>query len=286
MGSLVAHAGQPIVPHDLWSAWGFDPVVYNALVLSAWLYGRGLRNWRAAPGGDRVATSGRAAAFYGGLLVCWLALESPVDALGSALFSGHMIQHELLAVVAAPLLVLGRPSVVMVRGLPRRWRSPTSRTLRRTVARFQPSSDTALTAVVFLLFFASFWLWHAPRFYDAAVRSDLVHSLQHASFLGGAIVFWATIFGRRVRRNGLIGAGLVAPAFLTGAWGGALFTFSRVPLYDAYLTTTEPWGLTPVGDLNFGGAVMLAAGPVYLAAAAWLFLRALRRSEPRGVLLA
>ena len=279
MGALLAHAGQPIVPHDLWSSWGFDPVVYNGLILSGWLYGRGFRRWRGVSRGARVATVGRAAPFYGGLLVCWLALESPVDALGSALFSGHMVQHELLAVVAAPLLVLGRPSVVMVRGLPRSWWPAVSRTLRRTVARVQPSSDATLTTAVFLLFFTSFWLWHVPRLYDAAVRSDLVHSLQHATFLGGAVVFWATIFGRRVRRNGLIGAGLVAPAFLTGAWGGALFTFTRVPLYDAYRTTTEPWGLTPVGDLNIGGAVMLTAGPVYLAAAAWLFLRAVRRSE-------
>lgn len=285
MGPLLAHTGQPIVPHDLWSSWGLDPVVYNALILSGWLYGRGFRRWRSVPRGVRVATVGRAGAFYAGLLVCWLALESPVDALGSALFSGHMVQHELLAVVAAPLLVLGRPSVVIVRGLPRRWWSPVSRTMRRAVVRSQPSSDVTLTTVVLLVFLASFWVWHAPRLYDAAVRSDLIHSLQHATFLGGALLFWATIFGRRVRRNGFIGAGLVAPAFLTGAWGGALFIFSRVPLYDAYLDTTEPWGLTPVGDLNFGGAVMLTAGPVYLATAIWLFLRAARRSERADGLL-
>lgn len=282
MWSTLAHTGRPPEPHDLWGSWGLDPVVVYGLVLLGWLYARGFRRWRIVAGGERVASRRRAAAFSAGLVVCWIALESPVAALGAALFSGHMAQHQLLTVVAAPLLVLGRPTLVAARGLPPRWGRAVGRAMHRVTAVLRPSGDAAMTIAVFAVFTASFWAWHLPALYDAAARTPWIHGLEHATFLAGAMVFWATVFGRRARRNGVIGAALLAPAFLMGAWGGGVLTFSRVVLYDAYRTTTEPWGLSPIADQNLGGAVMLAAGPVYLGVAGWLFVRATRASERTG----
>ena len=57
--------------------------------------------------------------FAGGWVALVLALVSPIHAWGGVLFSAHMTQHEILMLVAAPLLVLGRPIVPFLWALPR-----------------------------------------------------------------------------------------------------------------------------------------------------------------------
>lgn len=273
MHALLAHAGQPATPHDLWSSWGADPVVYAGLVLAGWLYVRGLRRLWGAAGVGRGVTRSRAAAFLGGLAVCWVALESPVDALGSALFSGHMLQHELLAVVAAPLLILGEPAVVVPRGLPPPWRRRLGRIEHRLTGAGRNTATGPRYVAAFVIFAGSFWVWHVPTLYDAALRSELIHSIQHLTFLTGALVFWYAAISRRGRRNPLAGVGLGFAATIQGAWGGVLFVFSNQAVYDGYRSTTQPWGLEPVEDINLGGVIMLAAGPVFLLAVIALLVR-------------
>lgn len=264
---LVAHAGQPATPHDLWSSWGSDPFVYSGLLVAGWLYLDGLRRLWAAAGVGRGVSRARAASFFGGLVVCWIALESPVDALGSALFSGHMLQHELLAVVAAPLLILGEPAVVVPRALPPAWRRRLGRVEHRLTGAGRTAAIGPRYVAAFLIFAGSFWVWHVPALYNAALRSDVVHSIQHVSFLAGALVFWYAAISRRGRRNPLAGMALAFAAIIQGAWGGTVFVFSNQAIYDPYLTTTQAWGLEPVEDINLGGVIMIGAGPIFLLTA-------------------
>ncbi|MEW5929036.1 MAG: cytochrome c oxidase assembly protein, partial [Gemmatimonadota bacterium] len=97
----LAHAGLPLEPHDLWSAWGAGPAVAAGLLLAGWVYARGVESaWRRA-GAGRGIRAGQAAAAAGGWLALWLALATPLDPLGGALFSAHMAQHLVLVLVAA-----------------------------------------------------------------------------------------------------------------------------------------------------------------------------------------
>ena len=109
--SLLAHPGEPIQPHDLWSTWTFDPGVVIPLVICGFLYYLGIYRSKVIPRMQIVA-------FTGGLLSLALALVSPLHALGEALFSAHMLQHEILMLISAPLLVLGRPLVAFLWALP------------------------------------------------------------------------------------------------------------------------------------------------------------------------
>ena len=132
---LWAHPGRPPAPHDLWGAWSWEPGVLLPLGLGAWMYARGTgRVWRRAGVGRGVARW-RFWCFSAGLLVLFLALVSPLDALGGALFSAHMAQHELLVLVAAPLLVLGRPLVPFVWALSPAWRRRLGREARQPAFR-------------------------------------------------------------------------------------------------------------------------------------------------------
>ena len=110
-----AHEGEPLEPHDLWSAWSFDAGIVIPLLVAAFLYLRGART-------SRGITAKQQAYFWSGWTILALSLVSPLHPLGEVLFSAHMAQHEILMLVAAPLLVLSRPLVAFLWGLPFGWR--------------------------------------------------------------------------------------------------------------------------------------------------------------------
>src|SRR6476661_4466292 len=178
-----AHQGEPVQPHDLWSAWTLSLPITLPLVATLVLYAAGTRALWARAGRGRGVRRWRVAAFVCGWLALVAALVSPLHALGEVLFSAHMAQHELLMTVAAPLLVLGRPLVPLVWSLPISWR----RTAGSWVS-FAPVRRAwallTLPIAAWTLHAAAIWLWHAPPLFEATLRSELVHSLQHLSFLG------------------------------------------------------------------------------------------------------
>ena len=112
---VFGHTGEALEPHDLWAAWSFDPGIVLPILVSGALYAIGARR---SPG----LRTWEKTCFALGWLTLALALVSPVHPLGEALFSAHMTQHELLMIVAAPLLVLGRPMIPFLWGLPFEWR--------------------------------------------------------------------------------------------------------------------------------------------------------------------
>jgi cytochrome c2 len=137
----------------------------------------------------------------------------------------------------------------------------------------------------FLLHGAAIWIWHAPALYDASVTNELVHTLQHASFLGTALLFWWAVFplhGARAPRGESI-----IYLFFTAVHTtllGALLTFSDVSLYAAYSDAlAAPWGLTAITDQELGGLIMWIPGSVvYVAAALLLMLQSLRLAADRA----
>ncbi|MBV9772379.1 MAG: cytochrome c oxidase assembly protein, partial [Gemmatimonadetes bacterium] len=188
---VLAHEGRPLAPHDLASAWSLEPGIVLPLLLSGWLYARGVRRlWRAGAG--RGIRRWEAGCYAAGWATLALALVSPLHPLGEVLFSAHMVQHELLMAVAAPLLVLGRPLIPFLWAVPIGWRRALGRWAKGGAVR---GGWRALTAPfpAWLLHAAALWLWHLPGPYQATLRSDLVHTLQHASFLGTALLFWWTV---------------------------------------------------------------------------------------------
>ena len=279
---LLAHAGRPPAPHDLWRSWGMAPTVIIPLFLTAWLYSRGVETvWRRA-GRGRGVSGGQAAAFAGGMAALFVAMVSPVDGVAAALFWVHMTQHLLLIAIAPPLLVLGAPQAGLAWGLPRALRRRAGRWWheRRMLRAMLAWLAAPLPAVA--LHSVALWAWHVPAAYEAAVASPVVHALEHASFLGTALLFWWAVLSRRgslARVPGLAMLALFALSLEGGALG-ALLTFSASPWYRSHLATTAAWGLSPLDDQQIAGLVMWIPGSMaYLAAAAWLFVRWMHASE-------
>lgn len=280
---MLLHAGAPLAPHDAWKAWSFEPGVVIPLALTVVVYVRGARESRKRSTRNEVALGREMWFFIAGFSVLALALMSPLHQIGGALFSAHMVQHELLMAIAAPLLVLGRPAVPMLWGLPGSVRKPVGKVfttgLLRGAWRF-----LTLPLVAFLLHAAAIWVWHAPSLYDASVTNELVHTAQHLSFLGTALLFWWSVFHGRGNRksDGSAILWLFATAVHTSLLG-ALMTGSDSPWYAAYHdSTTMQWGLTTLADQQLGGIVMwVPGGVVYMIAALYLVLGFMRESGER-----
>ena len=272
----LAHDSEPLAPHDLWSAWTLEPAVLLGLGVAAWAYARGVRALWGRAGRGRGVRGRQVAAYAGGLVTLLVALVSPLDALSSALLSAHMTQHLLLILIAAPLLVLGAPPVTLLWALPEPSRRALAAWWRRTAAVRVGWHALTHPLLVWTLHAAVVWVWHLPRFYQAALRSGPVHVLEHASFLGTALLFWWVVV-RCGERGGLgYGPGLLyvfGMAIQSGVLG-ALMALSEAPWYPAYVPTTGAWGLTPRDDQQLAGLLMwVPAGLVYLVAAALLFGR-------------
>jgi putative membrane protein len=218
------------------------------IALAALWYAAGIRRlWRRAGPGRGIARA-HAASFSAGIALLALAVLSPLHEAAERLLWVHMVQHELLMVLAAPLLVLGRPMQAFAHVVPLR--------LPRLF------SDPLLAWSVHAL---AIWLWHLPRAFDAALASEAWHFAQHACFLASALVFWWTI----VARPDLAAViSLFGTMVYTGALG-ALLAFARGPWYAGYA----------LDDQQLAGVIMwVPAGLAYPAAALFIASRWLRRS--------
>jgi putative membrane protein len=225
-------------------------------------------------------------AFLGGWSMLVVALVSPLDMLGAAMFSAHMVQHELLMIVAAPLLVVGRPLAVWLWALPARWRLRTGAAVRLQPVKTIWRCITAPLAA-WLLHAAALWLWHVPKLFQAALTHPWVHTLQHTSFLTSALLFWWTIFGRHAgtRASALSMLSLFTTMVHTGALG-ALLTLAPGLWYPWYVAPSIALGFDPLQDQQMGGLVMwVPGGFAYLVSAlavatGWLNARTVAGASP------
>ena len=280
---VLAHPGQPPAPHDLWSAWNLHPVLLAGLLLAGWAYRRGRTG-----GPRRPVDTWRARCFTMALVALGLALLSPLDALSNALASAHMVQHLLLLLVAAPLLALSAPSSAILRGSPLALRRASGRWRRRLGLTHGNLGVLRHPAAVWLLSVGVIWFWHAAAPYDAALDNQLLHVLEHASFLVTAVLFWQVVVGVRgaARVSGGFGVLLVFAMAMQSVFLSVLLTFARTPWYSRYAATTAPWGLDPLTDQRLAGVIMwIPAGGIYLVVALALLVAWIRATEREDVAL-
>ena len=280
---ILAHPGQPPAPHDLWGAWNLDPILLLGFLLVGWAYRRG-----QARGPRREVDSWRARWLALALVALGLALLSPLDAVSGALASAHMVQHMLLVLVAAPLLALSAPASAILRGSPLAVRRASGRWRRRLGLTHRNLRVLRQPAAAWLLHVGVLWFWHAAVPYDAALDSEPLHLVEHASFLVTAVLFWQVVLGARGAGRVPDGLGvlLVFAMAMQSVFLSVLLTFARTPWYSGYAETSAPWGLDPLTDQQLAGVIMwIPAGAVYLAVALTLmvaWIRATEHEDPRA----
>jgi putative membrane protein len=267
---MLAH--QVVAPSELAGSWTFEPAIVAGLGLGALVYGRGrARLRRRIVGADATP---RALAFYGGLVVLAAALLSPLEALGSTLFSAHMVQHLVLMLVAAPLLVYARPMAALVAGLPMAGRE----VARGSTGDVLRASARALVnpLVVWTVGTLALWAWHMPALYEAALSHDALHAVEHASFLGAALLFWSVVLGSGARRGAArpVAMLLVFASSVQSSALGLVLLLAPNALYPVHAAGARLWEVSPLGDQHVAGGLMW--GPpalLYVVVLGWLLVR-------------
>jgi putative membrane protein len=285
--SVLAHSGPPPVPETLWSTWNLDPFILLVLTLAVWVYVRGVRIiWSRAGRGNGVRTW-QVAAGLGGYFTIFVSLISPLDPLGTALFSAHMGQHVLLITIAPLLLILADVSSTSIWALPAEWRRRIPGLWRQAGPARPVWSFIARPFPALALHSLVLWAWHVPVLYDAAIRVEVIHWIEHLTMFGTAALFWwvALQRGRHAVMNYGVGLLMVFGLVLQKTALGALLAFSPTPWYSEYNVTTLAWGLTPYEDQQLAGAVLMGPGGfIYLIVGVTLFagwFRAMERSMDR-----
>jgi putative membrane protein len=242
------------------SQWPREPVVLVVLALGAFLYLSGARRVAGWP-------RSRTAFFLAGSAVLVVAIASPVAVYTHALFSVHMVQHLLLTLVAAPLLVLGAPVTLAMRALP-----PTARRRVATLVHARPVAVVSAPLVAWCAFALVMWVTHFSPLYELALSNAAVHHAEHALYLAAGLLFFWPLAGldpgaRRlshpmrllylllaVPQQAFLGLAIFSAGEVLyphyGAPGGALD-----PLADQALAGVIMW---VVGDLLFLGALVAA----------------------------
>jgi cytochrome c oxidase assembly factor CtaG/ferredoxin len=253
-----------------WSLnWGLAGILLAALCIYArgWLHGRTLLHDQR--------DSGRLAAFIAGVFLVFLALASPLDAFDSLFLSAHMAQHLLLMMLAPPLLLLGKPFVPMLRGLPKGFVKEGLAPFLAWPALKRAGSILTTPPCAWLLFALSTVLWHLPFFYELALQSSVWHGVQHACFFWSGIIFWWPIL--EPKKHGgwpqwafipyLLFADIVNTAL------SAFFVFSGRLLYPTY-SIVRASNLSATDDQILAGLIMWVPGSlVYLVPAFLLTMR-------------
>lgn len=269
-----------LVAHEIgatwWQHWTFEPVTVALLLLSTLLYVAGVRNaWRQAGTGAGLRWW-QVNAFAAGAFAIAVAQISPLAWLSDVLFSAHMTQHEILMLVAAPLLVLGQPLLAFVWAVPAEHRARVAAAFRGRIFGRVWHGMTG-PAAVFLLHAVALWIWHVPVLFEAALASEAVHFVQHMCFLGTAALFW---WGMVYGRYGRLGYGVaILYVFLTALHNtvlGALLTIAPAVWYSSYESTAARWQIDALADQQLAGLIMwVPSGVAFLViglalAAAWL----------------
>jgi putative membrane protein len=272
-----ATAPEPRLPGVL-LAWRIDPILIGALVATAAAYIWAVRRVDAAhPGNPNPAY--RTWLFCGGLATLGVALLSPIEAYEGALFSVHMVQHMLLELLAAPLLLAGAPITLALRVA-----GPGVR--RRILAVLQSRIVHAISfpIVAWVLFAAVNWGWHFSVLYDQALENQALHYLQHATFLGAALLFWWPAIGADPSPWRLPHPVRILYLFLAmpqnSFLGVAILSASTV-LYPHYVTNQRDWGISPLDDQALGGVLMWVVGDVAFLAGMMLVVAMWMRHEER-----
>ena len=254
-------------------AWAFEPYLIFLLVFAAGLYWLALRAIRKRA--QRTVPREYPVFFYAGLAAFAVAVGGPVETYNENSLALHMGQHVIMMLIAAPLIVLGRPLHIALWALrPRQSGTVLKPVLRRGWVRGFLTGLTHPFTVVLLLN-VNLVAWHVPALYVAALEHWWIHELEHVLFFGTAALFWWVIVDPIPRHHRVRVDIAILLLFVSGSVGDLLalyLIFAPDVIYSYYLVNETVWGLSQIADQRFAGLVMLVTGSVVYFGATFLLI--------------
>ena len=218
-----------------------------------------------------------------GLAAAMLTLASLLflDRWADRSLAAHMLQHLAIGDLVPLLLVLAVRGPLLVHLTP-----ATAMRASRRLRLERLLAAATRPAVAFAVWAGFLAVWHWPAIYDRALESELLHPLEHATFLAGGVLVWSVLLdpARRRRFTGWQPTGYaLALLAVSGLLGNALILSYR-PLYPAYAeAASRPLGLSALADQNLAGLLMMLEQLATFGVFAALSARRQLRLAPAGV---
>jgi len=289
--NLLHTSGESRDPLNSFAAfWGEWVLVSPATIillflLGAYLFGLYRLNSRAATGGGVPISKGRVALTLLGFSALTFSLIGPADALAEDQFFLHMIQHLLLTLIAAPLMLASSPVAAYLWSLPSDIRFTVAGSLGRQGKTGLLIRKLTFPKVAIAVYILTIYVWHLPTLYEMAIHNELVHYLEHFMFFSVAVLFWWPIAGPAPVRSLLSYPQrllylivVLTPSAALGAW----LTLVDTVLYPHYEATPLHWGIGAKEDQSIGGLIMWVPGNFVLVGAATVLFFKWYESESKG----
>lgn len=275
--AVAAHPGHV---HEGSPGWTLDLSVTLPLAIALALYAIGWLRLHARSRRGQARLQREGLLFLTGWVVLSGALVSPLHEAGERSFTAHMIEHELIMLVATLFLAVSRAGPVLLWGLPAPARPAVAR-LNRALGLEAAWRALTTPIVATVLQAAALWLWHAPALFDRALASEGWHVAQHLSFFLTSLFFWRAMADAEARSRAGVAATCLFVTATVGAALGALMALSSSPWYAGYAAMgMTPYGLTPEQDQQLAGLIMwIPGGVVHLGAALAVLYRWLKPEE-------
>lgn len=258
-----------------WLFWDFHPSIIIGILTLTILYTLGITVWRRRFKLSDTVPKGRVALFYFTMVLQWFTIDGPLHHLSDELlFSAHMVQHLILQLIWAPLLLISMPPWLL---------EPLFKVelLRKAAVKL------ARPPVAFVLINVMLVFWHIPRIYNLALEIHELHILQHLIFMSTAVLFWWPVLGSarvpglaRPTYGVLLLYLLISTLPMKGL--GLSISVREEVIYTFYSQAPRVWGLSPLGDQRTGGLLMWVPAGIFLwIGAAYVFNRWIRTGTPR-----
>lgn len=281
-GRALAHGSAPAEPPTattLLLGWTFAPIPTFGIAVAVawWLWA--VRRVDAAHLRNPVPAR-RTLAFLAGMAAMAVALISGIERYDTTLFSIHMVQHILLALVAAPLIALSAPVTLLLRLV-----SPANRRWLIRILHTRLVRIVSFPVTAWVVFAAVMWVSHFSALFDAALETPLLHDLEHGLFLGSALLFWWPAAGQdpapfrlgHPARIGYLFLQMTQNTFLA-----VVILNAPAALYSHYATLGQPYGVDALADQRVAAGIMWLAGDAIFLGAIMLLVVGWMRAEARG----
>lgn len=239
-----------------WIAFDLHPSILIGILTLTLLYNLAVTVWRVRFGWSKTPVEPKQRGlFHATMILLFFTLDGPLHHLAdNLLFSAHMLQHMILQLLWAPLLIISVPDwlwrVILLK-------NPTVAVMARWLTR---------PMVAFVLYNGVIFGWHFPDFYNAALSYHPLHIFQHLVFMSTAIVMWWVMISPLPELRASYGKRMVFILInmLMMKALGLMLSMSDHVLYTFYLTQPRAWGMDALSDQQLGGMLMWLPGGALL----------------------
>lgn len=281
--AALAHGSEAPEPTatTLLTGWEFDPLFAIPMLIVTVAYWEAVRRVNASHPASPVPRK-RHWYFAGGMVALLLALASPIATYDTTLFAAHMVQHILLTGVAAPLLLLSAPVTLLLRLLP----AGSPRKAALAVLHSFPLKALAFPVLAWLVFTAIMWVSHFSGLFDGALENEWLHRLEHALYLGSALLFWwpvVTVDPGPWRLNHPLRLLYIFLQMPQNSFLAVAIASTDSVIFDHYASLVRTWGPSAQDDQEWAGNIMWVAGDfVFLTALAVVAINWLNFEQRKG----